>query len=139
MALSGAIPLAASATTNLFAAREQMAFTLGFHIVLACLGVALPATILVANWIGLKKDDHDAMELAQRWSKAMARPTYSAEWTTAAGPLPSADQAASTRSVRTNPGCSPIEVIFVLRRSPAIARLSRSEAALNMSYAAWPR
>src|ERR1700754_4287670 len=72
MALSGVIPLAASATTNLFAAREQMAFTLAFHIVLACLGVALPATILVANWIGLKKKDHDAMELAQRWAKAMA-------------------------------------------------------------------
>src|SRR6201986_3235160 len=72
MALSGAIPLAASATTNLFAARDQIAFHLAFHIVLACLGVALPATILVANWIGLKKNDHDAMELAQRWSKAMA-------------------------------------------------------------------
>jgi cytochrome d ubiquinol oxidase subunit I len=68
----GVIPFAASATTNLFAAREQMAFTLGFHIVLACLGVALPATILVANFIGLKRDDHDAIELAQRWSKAMA-------------------------------------------------------------------
>jgi len=72
VALSGVIPLAASATTNLFAAREQMAFTLAFHIVLACLGVALPATILVANYIGLKRDDHDAIELAQRWSKAMA-------------------------------------------------------------------
>src|SRR5215813_1882177 len=72
MAFLGSLPTAASATTNLFAAREQMAFTLAFHIVLACLGVALPATILVANWIGLKKNDHDAMELAQRWSKAMA-------------------------------------------------------------------
>jgi cytochrome d ubiquinol oxidase subunit I len=72
MAFSGALPLAASATTNLFAAREQMAFTLAFHIVLACLGVALPAMVLVANYIGLKKDDHDAIELAQRWSKAMA-------------------------------------------------------------------
>jgi cytochrome bd ubiquinol oxidase subunit I len=69
---SGVIPLAASATTNLFAAREQMAFTLAFHIVLSCVGVALPATILIANYIGLKKDDHDAIELAQRWSKAMA-------------------------------------------------------------------
>ena len=49
-----ALPLAASAS-NLLAAREQMAFTLGFHIVLSCLGVALPATILVANYIGLKK------------------------------------------------------------------------------------
>jgi cytochrome bd ubiquinol oxidase subunit I len=66
-----ALPLAASAS-NLLAAREQMAFTLGFHIVLSCLGVALPATILVANYIGLKKGDADAMELARRWSKAMA-------------------------------------------------------------------
>ncbi len=65
------LPLAASAS-NLLAAREQMAFTLGFHIVLACLGVALPATILVANYLGLKRDDADAMELARRWSKAMA-------------------------------------------------------------------
>lgn len=66
-----ALPLAASAS-NLLAAREQMAFTLGFHIVLSCLGVALPATILIANYIGLKRDDKDAMELARRWSKAMA-------------------------------------------------------------------
>lgn len=66
-----AVPLAASAS-NLLAAREQMAFTLGFHIVLSCLGVALPATILIANYIGLKRGDADAMELAKRWSKAMA-------------------------------------------------------------------
>jgi cytochrome d ubiquinol oxidase subunit I len=66
-----AMPLAASAS-NLLAAREQMAFTLGFHIVLSCLGVALPATILVANYLGIKRGDGDAMELAKRWSKAMA-------------------------------------------------------------------
>ncbi|HEX2708255.1 MAG TPA: cytochrome ubiquinol oxidase subunit I [Solirubrobacterales bacterium] len=66
-----ALPLAASAS-NLLAAREQMAFTLGFHIVLSCLGVALPATILIANYLGLKRGDSDAMELARRWSKAMA-------------------------------------------------------------------
>ncbi|MGV1048584.1 MAG: cytochrome ubiquinol oxidase subunit I [Solirubrobacterales bacterium] len=66
-----ALPLAASAS-NLLAAREQMAFTLGFHIVLSCLGVALPATILVANYLGLKRGDGDAIELAKRWSKAMA-------------------------------------------------------------------
>ncbi|HVQ57419.1 MAG TPA: cytochrome ubiquinol oxidase subunit I [Solirubrobacterales bacterium] len=65
------LPLAASAS-NLLAARELMAFTLAFHIVLSCLGVALPATILVANYLGLKRDDADAMELARRWSKAMA-------------------------------------------------------------------
>jgi cytochrome d ubiquinol oxidase subunit I len=66
-----ALPLAASAS-NLLAAREQMAFTLGFHIVLSCLGVALPATILVANYLGIRRGDGDAMELARRWSKAMA-------------------------------------------------------------------
>ena len=71
MAALDPLPLAASAS-NLLAAREQMAFTLGFHIVLSCLGVALPATILLANWIGLKRDDADAIELAKRWSKAMA-------------------------------------------------------------------
>src|ERR1700709_879990 len=71
MFLSDALPLAASAS-NLLAAREQMAFTLGFHIVLSCIGVALPATILVANYIGLKKGDEAALERARRWSKAMA-------------------------------------------------------------------
>jgi cytochrome d ubiquinol oxidase subunit I len=65
-----ALPLAASAS-NLLAARELMAFTLAFHIVLSCLGVALPAIILTANWLGLKRDDADAMALARRWSKAM--------------------------------------------------------------------
>src|SRR4051795_960463 len=65
-----ALPLAASAS-NLLAAREQMAFTLAFHIVLACLGVALPAMVLVANYVGLKRGEEAAMELARRWSKAM--------------------------------------------------------------------
>jgi cytochrome d ubiquinol oxidase subunit I len=65
------LPLAAS-ESNLLAAREQMAFTLGFHIVLSCIGVALPATILLANYIGLKRGDEQALELARRWSKAMA-------------------------------------------------------------------
>jgi len=65
------LPLAAS-ESNLLAAREQMAFTLGFHIVLSCIGVALPATMLVANYYGLRKGDERALELARRWSKAMA-------------------------------------------------------------------
>src|SRR3954451_24752820 len=71
MAALAALPLAAS-DSNLLAARELMAFTLGFHIVLACLGVALPPVILTANYIGLKRADEDGMRLARRWSKAMA-------------------------------------------------------------------
>jgi cytochrome bd ubiquinol oxidase subunit I len=58
--------------TDLGAARSQMAFTLGFHIILACLGVGLPAIILIANWLGLKRDDDVALGLAKRWSKVAA-------------------------------------------------------------------
>jgi cytochrome d ubiquinol oxidase subunit I len=57
---------------NLLAARELMSFTLGFHIILASLGVAFPAIILSANYLGLKRGDGDAMRLARRWSKVAA-------------------------------------------------------------------
>ncbi|MDQ6915072.1 MAG: cytochrome ubiquinol oxidase subunit I [Actinomycetota bacterium] len=49
-----------------------MGFTLGFHIVLACMGIAFPAITLIANWRGLRRDDPVALELARRWSKVMA-------------------------------------------------------------------
>ncbi|MGH3099630.1 MAG: cytochrome ubiquinol oxidase subunit I, partial [Thermoleophilia bacterium] len=49
-----------------------MAFTLGFHIILASLGVAFPAIMLIANYRGLRHDDEDALELARRWSKVVA-------------------------------------------------------------------
>ena len=58
--------------SNLDAARSQMAFTLGFHIILASFGVALPAIMLIANYRGLRRNDADALKLAQRWSKAVA-------------------------------------------------------------------
>jgi cytochrome d ubiquinol oxidase subunit I len=58
--------------TTLQAARSQMAFTLGFHIILASLGVALPALMLIANYRGLRHQDADALRLAQRWSKVVA-------------------------------------------------------------------
>jgi cytochrome bd ubiquinol oxidase subunit I len=57
---------------DLSAARSQMAFTLGFHIVLACIGVGFPAIILIANYLGLRRNDAVALELAQRWSKVAA-------------------------------------------------------------------
>src|SRR5215217_4445347 len=62
------LPLA----STLEAARSQMAFTLGFHIVLASLGVALPALMLIANYRGLRRDDADALLLARRWSHVVA-------------------------------------------------------------------
>ena len=65
-------PVLADASTNLLAARNQMGFTLGFHIVLACMGVAFPAMMLIAEYHGRKKDDPDALRLARNWSKAVA-------------------------------------------------------------------
>ena len=61
-----------AASSELLPARSQMAFTLGFHIIIACLGVAFPAMMLIANYIGLKRDDDVALELARRWSKVAA-------------------------------------------------------------------
>ncbi len=49
-----------------------MAFTLGFHIILASFGVGFPAIMLIANYRGLRKGDEDALLLARRWSKVVA-------------------------------------------------------------------
>ena len=57
---------------NLLAARDQMAVTLGFHIVLACLGVAFPTLLLIANWRAIRSSDPDALRLARRWSRIIA-------------------------------------------------------------------
>jgi cytochrome d ubiquinol oxidase subunit I len=64
--------LIADSSSNLLAARNQMGATLGFHIVLACFGVAFPAVMLIAEYRGRRYDDADALRLAQRWSKAVA-------------------------------------------------------------------
>ena len=53
-------------------ARSQMAFTLGFHIILVPLGVSWAVMTLIANYRAIKHDDADALLLAQRWSKYMA-------------------------------------------------------------------
>jgi cytochrome d ubiquinol oxidase subunit I len=57
---------------ELLAARTLMAFTLGSHIILVPLGVAFPVIVLIANFIGLKRNDPAALLLAQRWSQVMA-------------------------------------------------------------------
>jgi cytochrome bd ubiquinol oxidase subunit I len=53
-------------------ARSQMAFTLGFHIILVPLGVSWAVMTLIANYRAIKHHDADALLLAQRWSKYMA-------------------------------------------------------------------
>jgi cytochrome d ubiquinol oxidase subunit I len=53
-------------------ARAQMAFTLACHIILVPLGVSWSFMALIANYRGIKHNDPDALQLAQRWSKYMA-------------------------------------------------------------------
>jgi cytochrome d ubiquinol oxidase subunit I len=58
--------------SNLLPAREQMAFTLGFHIILVPFGVAFTFITLMANFRGLRRDDPEALLLARRWSQVAA-------------------------------------------------------------------
>jgi cytochrome bd ubiquinol oxidase subunit I len=66
-----AVVAATRVSGEVIPARAQMATTLGFHIILACLGIALPAIVLLAEFIGLRRRDDVAMLLARRWSQAM--------------------------------------------------------------------
>jgi cytochrome bd ubiquinol oxidase subunit I len=70
--MSSPVLLLADSSSNLLAARSQMGFTLGFHIVLACFGVAFPLVMLIAEWHGHRKKDPEALRLARNWSKAVA-------------------------------------------------------------------
>lgn len=58
--------------TDLLAARSQMAMSLGFHIVFAAIGIAMPLLMTVAEWQWLTKGNHEGLHLAQRWSKGTA-------------------------------------------------------------------
>jgi len=57
---------------GLLPARQQMALSLGWHIILACFGVAFPAMIWVLHRRGVRRDDPNALVLARRWSKVAA-------------------------------------------------------------------
>jgi cytochrome d ubiquinol oxidase subunit I len=71
--LADVVQIAAAADPEgLLPARQQMALSLGWHIVLACFGVAFPAMILVMHLRGIRRDDPVALELAKRWSKVSA-------------------------------------------------------------------
>ncbi|HWC37808.1 MAG TPA: cytochrome ubiquinol oxidase subunit I, partial [Acidimicrobiales bacterium] len=63
--------LAAAPSSIVVPARAQMASTLGFHIILACIGIAFPTIVLLAEFIGLRRHDETALRLARRWSQAM--------------------------------------------------------------------
>lgn len=58
--------------SDLIAARSQMAMSLGFHIVFAALGIAMPVLMAVAEWRWLNTQDQNYLDLAKRWSKGTA-------------------------------------------------------------------
>lgn len=58
--------------SNLLAARLQMALSLGFHILFAVAGMALPLLMSLAQWRALKTGDSQYEELARRWAKGTA-------------------------------------------------------------------
>lgn len=58
--------------SDLLAARAQMAMSLGFHILFAVVGMAMPLLMVVAEAIWLRRGDPVALELAKRWSKGTA-------------------------------------------------------------------
>ncbi len=58
--------------TELLAARAQMALSLGFHIVFACIGVAMPFLMAAAHWRWLRTGDATYRTLTKAWSKGVA-------------------------------------------------------------------
>lgn len=57
---------------DLLAARAQMAMSLGFHIIFACVGMAMPLLMVIAERRYLRSGDPIDLELAKRWSKGTA-------------------------------------------------------------------
>lgn len=66
------LSLVTEAPAGLMPARQQMAISLGWHIILACFGVAFPTMIYVMHRRGIVRDDPVALQLAQRWAKVSA-------------------------------------------------------------------
>jgi cytochrome d ubiquinol oxidase subunit I len=55
--------------SDLFAARSQMAISLGFHIVFAEIGIAMPLLMVLAEWRWQRTGEAVYLELATRWAK----------------------------------------------------------------------
>jgi cytochrome d ubiquinol oxidase subunit I len=74
MGLNDALLVLASSgePPGLLPARQQMAVSLGWHIVLACFGVAFPTIIFVVHRRGIVRADAVALGLARRWAKVSA-------------------------------------------------------------------
>jgi cytochrome d ubiquinol oxidase subunit I len=71
MSIASAASALAVGGADPVAARSQMGFSLGWHIIVACLGVGMPALVLFAEWRGQRTGDPVWQLLARRWARAM--------------------------------------------------------------------
>src|SRR2546423_12032564 len=58
--------------SDLLAARSQMAVSLAFHIIFACIGIAMPVLMVLAERRWQRTGDAAYLELAKRWAKGTA-------------------------------------------------------------------
>lgn len=58
--------------TDLLMARLQMAFSLGFHIVFAVVGIGMPALMAIAEYRWLRTDNTVLRDLTRHWAKGTA-------------------------------------------------------------------
>ena len=57
---------------SVFFSRILTELTLSFHIIYATIGVGIPLMILIAQWVGIKKQDEHYILLARRWTRGYA-------------------------------------------------------------------
>ncbi|MFN3997555.1 cytochrome ubiquinol oxidase subunit I [Algoriphagus sp.] len=57
---------------DLFAARSQMALSMGFHIIFACIGMVMPFFMATSHYKYLKTKDPLYKELTKAWSRGVA-------------------------------------------------------------------
>jgi len=58
--------------TDLFAARSQMAMSLGFHILFAAVGIGMPLLMVIAEGLWIRTGDPLYKALCHRWAKGTA-------------------------------------------------------------------
>lgn len=57
---------------DLLAARMQMAVSLGFHIVFACIGMTMPVLMAFSEWRWLRTGKQVYLDITKAWSKGVA-------------------------------------------------------------------
>lgn len=58
--------------SDLLAARSQMAMSLAFHIIFACIGIGMPLLMVISEGLWLKTKNKVYLVLAKKWAKGTA-------------------------------------------------------------------